>query len=134
MIHRGSCMCGQIRYEIHGELTGVLNCHCSTCRKAHGAAFRTRASVKVKDFVWISGEHLLTHYESNPSEYRTFCSVCGSNLVTKFKNNPEEYGFPLGTLDTDPGVKAECHVWVSDKAPWYEIRDDLPQYAEFRVK
>ncbi len=131
MIHKGSCLCGQIRYEIDGELTGVLNCHCSMCRKAHGAAFRTRASVKARDFRWISGEHLLTHYESSPGEHRTFCRICGSNLITKFDNHKEVYGFPLGTLDTDPGVKPVCHVFVGSKASWYDITDDLPQYEKF---
>jgi hypothetical protein len=130
MIHKGSCLCGGIRYEIHGELRGVLNCHCSMCRKAHGAAFRTRAAVRVADFRWLAGEGLLTHYESSPGEYRTFCRVCGSNLVTKFDRDKEWYGFPLGTLDTDPGVKAKRHVFVGSKAPWHDITDDLPQYEE----
>lgn len=58
MVHKGSCLCGGIKYEIHGELTGTLHCHCSMCRKAHGAAFRTRASVRVKDFVWTNGDAL----------------------------------------------------------------------------
>ena len=134
MIHKGSCLCGKVRYEIHGDLTGVLNCHCSDCRKAHGAAFRTRATVQSKEFIWVSGEELVSHYEAAPSEFRTFCSLCGANLVTKFKNKPEVYGFALGTLDTDPGVKPQCHVFVSDKAPWHDITDGLPQYAEYPPK
>lgn len=134
MIHKGSCLCGQIKYEIHGALTGVLNCHCSMCRKAHGAAFRTRASVQVKDFRWLSGEYLLTHYESSRGEYRTFCKLCGSNLVTKFEHNKDVYGFPLGTLDTDPEVKPAYHIFVGSKAPWFDIADDLPQHEELPPK
>jgi len=137
MIHKGSCLCGQIKYEIHGKLAGVLNCHCSMCsmcRKAHGAAFRTRAAVLASGFRWISGERLLTHFESSPGEYRTFCRVCGSNLITKFEKNKEWYGFPLGTLDSDPGVKATCHVFVGSKAPWHDITDNLPQYEGLPVK
>jgi hypothetical protein len=33
-----------VRYEITGPLKGALNCYCSMCRKAHGAAFRSRAA------------------------------------------------------------------------------------------
>lgn len=130
MIHKGSCLCGQVRYEIRGELTGVLNCHCSDCRKAHGAAFRTRAMVNAVDFAWLNGEELLTHYEAKPGEFRTFCRVCGSSILTRFRDNPDEYGLALGTLDTDPGAKAACHVWVSDKAPWHDITDAVPQFPE----
>ena len=34
----GSCLCGQVRYEVEGELGGFVHCHCQTCRKAHGSA------------------------------------------------------------------------------------------------
>jgi len=60
--------------------------------------------------------------------------VCGSNLITKFEKNKEWYGFPLGTLDSDPGVKATCHVFVGSKAPWHDITDNLPQYEGLPVK
>jgi hypothetical protein len=36
---------------------------------------------------------------------------------------------PLGTLDDDPGVRPELHVYVANKAPWFTITDDLPQFA-----
>lgn len=124
----GSCLCGQIRYQISGPLAEILNCHCSMCRKSHGAAFRTRAAVRRVDFKWLSGENLLTRYASSPGEYRTFCSVCGSNFVTEFDTKPDWLGFPLGTLDDDPGVKPQCHVFVGSKAPWHDITDDLPQW------
>lgn len=124
----GRCLCGKIRYQITGPLEGVLNCHCSMCRKAHGAAFRTRAAVRKADFNWLAGENLMTRFESSPGEYRLFCSVCGSNMVSTFDENPLWLGFPLGTLDDDPGVKPQCHVFVGSKAPWHEIADDLPQW------
>ncbi len=38
-------------------------------------------------------------------------------LYTKFDANPEIYSFPLGTLDTDLGVKAWRHILVASKAP-----------------
>ena len=37
---------------------------------------------------------------------------------------------PLGTLDSDPGVRPQKRVFVDGKAPWYEITDDLPQHRE----
>ena len=67
---RGSCLCGGVRYEVTGPLRGALNCHCSMCRKAHGAAFRSRAGVKVEDLRWVQGEDLLTWYETSPGTHR----------------------------------------------------------------
>lgn len=96
---RGSCLCGGVRYEISGPLSYPLNCHCSMCRKAHGAAFRSRARIKA--------DH--------------FC---------RFDHDPRFYGLPLGALDDDPGIKPGFHVFVAYKAPWYDITDELPQFAE----
>jgi hypothetical protein len=127
---KGTCLCGGISYEISEPLGVVVNCHCSMCRKAHGAAFRTRASVRARAFRFITGEDLLTYYESSPGEHRSFCRICGSVLITKFDRYPEIYGFALGTLDTDPGVRPVRHIFTRYKAPWYDITDDLPQVED----
>lgn len=60
-----------------------------------------------------------------------FSYLCkGSSIHTRFDAKPELYALPLGTLDTDPGVRPGRHVFVGSKAPWFEITDDLPQYIE----
>jgi hypothetical protein len=125
---KGSCLCAGVRYEITGPLTGVRNCHCSICRKAHGAAFRSRASVNAADFRWVQGENLITWHESSPGNHRGFCRICGSPLLSRFDKNESVYGLPLGTLDEDPHVKPAMHIHVDSKAPWHDITDDLPQY------
>lgn len=127
----GSCLCGQVAFEFSGPLTNPLNCHCTMCRKAHGAAFRSRATIAANGFYWSKGAELVSRYESSPGEYRTFCSTCGSNLVTEFEGDKEVLGLPLGVLDDDPGVRPKCHVFVGSKAPWHEIKDDLPQWDSF---
>jgi hypothetical protein len=127
----GSCLCTGVRYEITGPLTEVRNCHCSMCRKAHSAAFRSRATVKSRDFRWTAGENLLTWYESSPGTHRGFCSRCGSALLSRFDDTPEACGLPLGCLDSDPGVRPAMHIFVGSKASWHEITDALPQYPDW---
>ena len=126
----GSCLCGGVCYEIEGNLKGALNCHCTMCRKAHGAAFRSRARVRTRDFRWVKGEQLVTWYESSPGTHRGFCRVCGSKLLSRFDGDAASYGLPLGALDGDPGVRPALHVFVAHKASWYEITDSLPQFGE----
>jgi hypothetical protein len=138
---RGSCLCGGVKFAIDGPLLRPLNCHCSLCRKQHGAAFRTRVRVRAADLTWLQGEHLVSYYESSPGFRRGFCRVCGSPVVNRpgpdyapAMANPaiaSELGIPLGILDDDPGVRAESHCFVADKAPWFEIADDLPQYPGY---
>ena len=107
---RGSCLCGGVRYEIEGQIGPALNCHCSMCRKATGAAYRSRVAVPHKNFRWLTGQDLLTRYVSSPTTTRTFCKVCGSTLVSLFHDNPETLGLPMGTFDDDPGIRPVFHV------------------------
>jgi hypothetical protein len=126
---QGSCLCGGVRYEVdEGGFGRVVNCHCSMCRKATGAAFRTRAFVKPAAFRWLAGEALVSRYPSSPGETRTFCRVCGATLATFLGD--KEIGLPLGTLDDDPLVRPSAHVFVDSKAAWFEIADGLPRYSE----
>ncbi len=132
---RGRCLCGGIQFEIVGPLIGASNCHCSKCQKQQGAAFRSRARVEKSDFNWIQGEQLVSFYQSSPG----FSRVCGSPIVNKYSNtgtlaahnadSTSRYGIALATLDDDPGVRPAAHVFVSSKAPWFTITDDLPQFT-----
>jgi len=38
------------------------------------------------------------------------------------------YGVALATVDDDPGVRPDAHAFIFDKAPWFTVTDDLPQY------
>jgi len=138
---RGSCLCGGIKFEVGGPLLRPLNCHCTWCRKQQGAAFRSRARVLRSEFAWVAGRELMTSYEATPGYRRGFCRVCGSPIVnwaephSPFAQaNPQilnEYGIALATLDDDPGIRPECHIFVASKAPWFDITDDLPQYEGY---
>jgi hypothetical protein len=89
----------------------------------------------------VQGEELVTYYEATPGYKRGFCRVCGSPIVNRAEPhsplaiaNPRslaEFGIALATLDDDPGVHPESHMFVRSKAPWYEITDALPQYETY---
>lgn len=123
---QGGCLCGGMRYEIEGQLTDVENCHCSMCRRFHGAAFATYAKIGVEHFRWLTGQDLLAVYETSPGIGWAFCSICGSSLGLPERGKLSE--ITLGTLDSDPGVRPSKHIFVGSKAAWHEITDSLPQH------
>jgi hypothetical protein len=138
----GSCLCGGVKFKINGPFVRPpSNCHCSFCRKQHGAAFRSRGRVRQTDFKWVQGEELVKFYESTPGSFRGFCSVCGSPVLNKFDSRStsvalvpsatSEFGIALATLDDDPLVRPLSHIFVASKAPWFVITDDLPQYPDY---
>lgn len=138
---RGSCQCGGVKYEITGPLHGMGHCHCSNCRKAHSAAFRTRARVQRTDFKVVQGDHLVKFYESSPDFHRGFCSLCGSpvfnwngpksHMAKLYPDSVATIGIAVAGLDDDPGVRPGFHCFVAEKAAWLSIADDLPQFSAY---
>jgi len=127
---RGSCLCGEIQFEAD-EIEGLGNCHCSMCRKSHGAAFATYAEVATSGLRFLKGADRLTRYQSSPPITRSFCPTCGANLLFAFEGAPDRIWVAAGCFDDDPGVRPRKHIFVASKAPWYEISDSLPQHAEY---
>ena len=69
---QGSCLCGEVRYEIAGGLRSITNCHCSMCRKAHGAAFASYAEVEARDLHITRGQELVSRFRSSQAAQRSF--------------------------------------------------------------
>lgn len=128
-MHTGSCLCGKIKYRIDAPIPSLTHCHCSMCRKAHGAAFATYASVPLDRFNFTEGKDELGVYHSSEHVTRTFCKHCGGNL--QFVDNREhEVGVAAGTLDSSLPVPPQSHIFVASKADWYDIRDGLPEHEQ----
>lgn len=126
----GSCLCGGIRFRFDEAGAIVINhCHCSRCRKASGAEYASFLQIVADYFTWESGEDLIQSYESMPGNFRTFCRICGSRAPV-VRTQVNSVTIPLGLLEADPGLRAEMHLFVGSKAPWFEITDDLRQFDE----
>lgn len=123
----GSCLCGVIRYEVEGELGAIQLCHCRECRKAQGTPFGSNLPVAATAFRISSGEELLADFESSPGKHRLFCSRCGSPIISRRDNDPHTVRIRAGTLDDPVDTRPARHIFVSDKASWWAIHDDLPQ-------
>jgi hypothetical protein len=133
-MHKGSCLCGSVRYEIDGELGEFGYCHCRSCRKASGSAHAANAPVERARFRLLSGGDTLREYESSPGKLRAFCSACGSPIYAYLTASADVLRIRLGSLDTPFAREPRAHTWVSDKASWDPIGDGLPQFPEWAPK
>ncbi|MDR3416982.1 MAG: GFA family protein [Nevskia sp.] len=129
-VHRGSCLCGGVRYEYRGEIGLFTLCHCSQCRKAQGSAFVAVVPVAEDGFSLLQGADLLKSYTSSPGKERVFCGVCGSPLYSRHVGKPGVLRLRAGTLDTPVGRRPDAHIFVASKADWYEPSDGVAQFAE----
>jgi hypothetical protein len=131
--YKGQCLCGEIRFSVDAIGDKMGHCHCSMCRKFHGAAFATYGEAKTVHFHWLSGELLLNTYDASNGTRRKFCSVCGSSLIFEEANpSGEIVEFALGALDTAISHTPNVHIFVGSKASWYSIEGDLPCFREGR--
>jgi hypothetical protein len=118
-----------VRYEVKDEFEYALHCHCSNCRRATGAAFKSFAGLPREKLRVVQGEGALSIY-GNESAHDARCGRCGSFLYSVVREGAYVH-VTLGTLADNPSLTPTAHIFVGSKAPWFTITDDLPQHDEF---
>ena len=128
MTKTGSCFCGQVTYKIEGRLRDVESCHCSRCRKMISSQASTIALFEPEEFLWVTGDELLTTYNAGQNFDIQFCSKCGSTLGGIYEGKFS--WLTLGCIDGDPEVEITRHIFVGSKATWETIPKGALQYDE----
>ncbi|MEM8937452.1 MAG: GFA family protein [Pseudomonadota bacterium] len=127
---KGRCECGRVSYQANCEISDFSHCHCSQCRRLHGAAFASFAGVETAKFEYLTGEDSIKIYESSSDHERMFCSNCGSNIMVRLENYPDMLYLAMGAIEGDPDLPDAYHIFVGSKAPWHEIKDGALQFDE----
>ena len=125
---RGSCLCGGIRFELDLPSKWCAHCHCSMCRKEHGAGYVTWAGFESEKFHLLEGEGLLNWYASSSPAQRGFCTACGSSLFFRSERWPGEIHVAIGSLDDPMDRTPEAHVFHDTRVDWMAIDDALAIY------
>jgi hypothetical protein len=130
-VTQGSCLCGEVAYEITTPPLRMFLCHCSRCRQSRSAAHGANVFYDATGFHWTRGAGLVEEFPLPGAQYFTtaFCRNCGSELprVSVERNIAV---VPAGSLDSEPAITPVAHIFVGSKAPWFDITDELPQFAE----
>lgn len=124
----GGCMCGAIRFRIALPPKWCAHCHCSMCRRAHGAGFVTWVGSESDRFQLLSGEAELRRYRSSPPATRSFCGRCGTMLFFESSRWPGEIHVTLAHLDSAEGIVPQAHAYWGSRAPWADYSGhELPK-------
>src|ERR1700685_2353224 len=111
-LRAGGCMCGAVRYQVHGTLRPIVMCHCSQCRRVTGH-FMAATAARRADFKLLAADEL-KWYPSSDEARRGFCGRCGSTLF--WDGNGLDYlSIAAGSLDDFSGVAVGCHIFVVAK-------------------
>ena len=120
----GSCLCGDVSFDVEGELKAPDACHCSQCRKQSGHYW---ASTNVpEERLTVRGEDQVTWYKASEDVRRGFCGRCGSFLFWDPLDRPV-VAVAMGAFEAPTGTELDVHIHMSSKGDYYEIADGVPQ-------
>ena len=122
----GACLCGAVSFRIVAPTKWCAHCHCSSCRRAHGAAFVTWVGVVSERLEIVAGDSL-TWFASSAAARRGFCKRCGSTLFYESRRWPGETHIVRAALPGEIDRAPSAHAFASAAVDWYQPRDDLPR-------
>ena len=132
---RGGCLCGAVRFRIALPSRWVAHCHCTMCRRAHGAAFVTWVSADLDGFRPEPGaEAALAWHDSSPGARRGFCRICGSPMLFRSATWPGEIHVAAAALDEGPDRAPQQHAFWDAHVPWTTADPHLPHCTEAEIR
>ncbi|MBJ7536179.1 GFA family protein [Marinomonas transparens] len=127
-LYTGSCLCGDVRFELEGEFKKFFLCHCSRCQKTSGSAHCANLFAPGAKLNWLSGEDKVSFYRHEDTNFaRSFCSSCGSNVPVDAKSRGLVV-VPAGCLDCDVDITPDAHIFTDSKGNWDEGFADIPAF------
>ncbi len=123
----GSCLCGAVRFEVRFPSQACVHCHCSMCRRNHGAGYVTWLAVPRAQFSLVRGGDAVVRYQSSEHGSRSFCGRCGSSLFCDNEGYPDRVDVALGALDEPADRAPQFHMFFDSRAAWVETTDSLPR-------
>ena len=123
--HVGSCLCGEVRFEIDGQFEAFFLCHCGRCRKGTGSAHAANLFSSTAKLTWLSGEEKVRTFKVPSSRHqRSFCSACGSAVPRVHLSGLVA---PAGAFDSQIDNRPNAHICIASAASWDRQLEDIPR-------
>lgn len=129
--HAGSCLCGQVNFEVEGDFDHFFLCHCKYCRKDTGSAHAANLFSASAKLHWLSGEDKVMTFKLPATRHvHSFCSHCGS-AMPNVQMDGALLVVPAGCLDADIPVEPDGHIFMANKANWDDGLELAAKFDEF---
>lgn len=107
----------------------MAHCHCSTCRRAHGAGFVTWAGFPAERFHVVAGAEDRVRWRTETGATRSFCRNCGSTLLYEGPRWEGEVHVAFANFEDTGDLMPQAHAYADRSPAWCPITDDLPRYG-----
>ena len=123
----GKCLCGAVSFAVRFPTKWIAHCHCSMCRRAHGAAFVTWVGVEAERASIADPGATLRWYQSSPEAERGSCSHCGSPLFFRSEKWPGELHIVRANFEGELDRAPQAHANYDTHVAWFAPNDSLPK-------
>ena len=123
----GACLCGSVRFEVTMPSLFCAHCHCSICRRSHGAGYVTWFAVPRAQLRITEGESELVRYQSSEHGTRSFCGRCGSSLFFESTLGGDRVDIALANMEGPIDREPQLHAFFDCRADWVTVGDSLPR-------
>ena len=123
----GSCFCGAIAFTAKLPSKWCAHCHCSMCRKTHGAGYVTWVGFESDQVKITHGEEQLSWFDSSAGAQRGFCKKCGSSLFFRSERWAGELHIALANMDDRIDRQPQANVFFDRHVDWMPIDASLKQ-------
>lgn len=128
MKYSGSCLCGEVTFEIEGEFENFFLCHCKRCRKDTGSAHAANLFSTSAELRWLSGEEKTRTFNfQSDGHIKCFCVNCGSALPN-IQSDGNLLVVPAGCIDNDIKIKPQGHIFYGNRANWDTELEKIPKF------
>jgi len=125
-VHKGTCFCGAVHFEVQGAAAAMGYCHCESCRHWSAGPINGFA-LWPKDLVKITqGADKVGTYAKTQNSHRKWCTACGGHLMTDHPGMGmvDVYAAVLPSVRFTPAL----HVFYGEKM--IAMKDGLPKMKD----
>ena len=129
-MRKGSCQCGQVRFEFTGEPLNQVFCYCTDCQKRTGSDHWFG--------IWVACQNFRFNGETDPVAYTTLddaggdihtysCPNCGVSLSTEF-TRAGFHTVAAGSIEGNGEFRPNLAIFTSSAPAWALIPSDIPVF------
>ena len=121
----GGCLCGAVQFSIELPSKWCAHCHCSMCRKGHGAGYVTWVGLESDQF-HLGEQAGLEWFSSSDGARRGFCRRCGSSMLFQSVHWAGEMHVALGCIEGAIDRRPQAHAFYDSHVEWVPLDEALP--------
>ena len=128
-LETGTCFCGAVAAEMHGDPFWICYDHDDDCRRALGSPLTIWIGYRPSEFRLTRG--ILRSFSKTKGVTRTFCPECGTSVSYFDEGICDELYVTIGFFDHPERFPPQAHAYWQMKLPWVNFDDSLPHVAGY---